>query len=670
MKSKDIENRTVGLNVKPLEPRSNKRLYQYGALFVAIIMVFSSIGYATIKLGEDGSGQKWFGDDSGLITNSNGKAWSATGANLQLAIWDLNSTGGTVDVGADITLSSSLRLYTDTAVDFHNHKVTLTAGISFINATDEIAANNLGLFNCVIKNVLIILPADYTTGSVIYLYLNEIWDKIRYNTFENIYIQNEDYYPSNHNYTAIHLDVSGHGSFYGNVFRDIHIWNCGKGIFIENNNDSGWANGNTFENIGIDNFNQGLRIEKGVNTFRSIILGASSYSKTAFNITGGDSNNFASCFCWDWHLADNPYYIWYLNSSNNYIETTNIWEDKITNYQSDSTYDDNVYDNGTGNHWKEQPKSATAIVAANNTREKWRYHWVCDGIADQDTLTDALKYLYANRYGLANGIGGRLILMEGDYWLNESFVNSYHTQGFVMQGQGNSTKLHLTADVTRGVVYIDHDNVVLRDMYIDAEGYDTIGVIRMAGVENVKIFNCDITGGGTGDSGIVMYRSWMKDICIENCRIYNNSQHGIELLSENVTVSNCYIFGNGATGIIHGNNCTIINNRICDNSGDGIGCMDNSIITGNSIFGNTGDGIDLDVSSTNNVVANNNICGNGGEQIRIGTDFNYVYGNLGYMTTFQTINATSYEAGFSWFNTTSNVLNVYNGTAWVSTTLT
>ena len=135
----NIENRTVGLNIKPLEPRrfiGNKRLYQYGALFVAIIMVFSSIGYATIKLGEDGSGQKWFGDDTGLITNSNGKAWTATGANLQAAIWDLNSTGGSItlpegDITTLETLLINLSQTPDLVIKGQGHQTRLITSGAF-----------------------------------------------------------------------------------------------------------------------------------------------------------------------------------------------------------------------------------------------------------------------------------------------------------------------------------------------------------------------------------------------------------------------------------------------------------------------------------------------------------------------------------------------------------
>jgi len=48
---------------------------------------------------------------NGTIQNSNGNSWTATGANIQQAIWDLNSTGGTVWIpSGNISLSSSLKI--------------------------------------------------------------------------------------------------------------------------------------------------------------------------------------------------------------------------------------------------------------------------------------------------------------------------------------------------------------------------------------------------------------------------------------------------------------------------------------------------------------------------------------------------------------------------------
>ena len=82
---------------------------QASITFVVIGLLIFSSGYAwTIKEGEDSTGQLYHGT-TGLITTSNGKAWTATGTNLQLAIHDLNGTGGTVNIPSTrITLTNVL----------------------------------------------------------------------------------------------------------------------------------------------------------------------------------------------------------------------------------------------------------------------------------------------------------------------------------------------------------------------------------------------------------------------------------------------------------------------------------------------------------------------------------------------------------------------------------
>jgi hypothetical protein len=69
------------------------------------------------------------------ITNSNGKYWAATGANLQLAITDLNSTnGGWVDFpgGIDMTVSSSINIWRNITVDFHGSTLTASGDIDVL----------------------------------------------------------------------------------------------------------------------------------------------------------------------------------------------------------------------------------------------------------------------------------------------------------------------------------------------------------------------------------------------------------------------------------------------------------------------------------------------------------------------------------------------------------
>ena len=72
------------------------------------------MGAVNIRLGTDGSGQDWFGITNGLITNSNGKAFPATGVGLQNAI-DENVTTYLPD-GTIILAASGVHYYSNTII--------------------------------------------------------------------------------------------------------------------------------------------------------------------------------------------------------------------------------------------------------------------------------------------------------------------------------------------------------------------------------------------------------------------------------------------------------------------------------------------------------------------------------------------------------------------------
>jgi len=83
-----------------LKLRTRTKVYiPITAVLVVAILLSSAIPVADIKLGTDGSGVNWFGAID-VITNSNGKYWTATGANIQLAIEDLTTGNGTVNIPA------------------------------------------------------------------------------------------------------------------------------------------------------------------------------------------------------------------------------------------------------------------------------------------------------------------------------------------------------------------------------------------------------------------------------------------------------------------------------------------------------------------------------------------------------------------------------------------
>jgi len=85
------------MNSSSVKDNKKSRFYQYGALIVACILISVYLVGSTITLKEPSGSTEGYWEDIKYIKNSNGKLWEATGSNIQLALWDLNSTsGGTV----------------------------------------------------------------------------------------------------------------------------------------------------------------------------------------------------------------------------------------------------------------------------------------------------------------------------------------------------------------------------------------------------------------------------------------------------------------------------------------------------------------------------------------------------------------------------------------------
>jgi len=112
-------------------------------VLLMIVVVFSSSNAWTIRQGENSTtGQIYYGSTE-LIYNTNGKAWTATGTNLQLAIYDLNSTGGAVYLpDGTITISSQVFLVDDIMLCGMGYSTILSADGSISNV-----ANMNGMLN-------------------------------------------------------------------------------------------------------------------------------------------------------------------------------------------------------------------------------------------------------------------------------------------------------------------------------------------------------------------------------------------------------------------------------------------------------------------------------------------------------------------------------------------
>jgi hypothetical protein len=249
-----------------------------------------------------------------LIRNSNGKYWELSGSNVQAAIDDLSSKGGTVWVGGNITLSSAIKPKSYVMVDFQNSVVTLASDVPFVNVT----ACRFGA----VKNVKVQVSTGHTSP-VILLYVppgGQWADRVRYMTFENIQITNPS--PSQHEYTGIRMDIRT-SNMAINTFRNIQMENCKNAIHLKSPGPTGWGNGNYFDNIWADGFEtlvwfDGCGIgnqDFNHNVFESVNGRASSWTKDGFKNINGQSNHFDQCGVSNWEAASSPNYDWSVASS-------------------------------------------------------------------------------------------------------------------------------------------------------------------------------------------------------------------------------------------------------------------------------------------------------------------------------------------------------------------
>lgn len=252
-----------------------------------------------------------------FIRNSRGNIWEATGDNIQLAIDDLGNDGGTVWVGSSVTITSPIYLKSNVQLDFQNNKITLGSNVEFVIFS--------GVSFAALRNAYIV-PSTYQTESIILMYLEPgagWYDQCRYNLIENIRIYESSAYTSHHNWTGLHIKMDGDSDITFNTFKDITIYGCKNGIVLESNNYGAYANGNTFQNIIISRYVNGIWFKgTGIESFESNLfqhvqfqtMGTSidptGYTDPCYGIRDvmGRSNHFDECMVWDWHLADDPQY--------------------------------------------------------------------------------------------------------------------------------------------------------------------------------------------------------------------------------------------------------------------------------------------------------------------------------------------------------------------------
>jgi len=163
------------------------------------------------------------------------------------------------------------------------------------------------------------------------------------------------------------------------------------------------------------------------------------------------------------------------------------------------------------NQWKTGKDAATIIVAASDSKNKYKADYICDGTADEVQIQAAIDDLPSQ--------GGKVILLEGTFQISEAIDKR---SNLIIEGQGRATSL-ISQNRTRIFFALSdttESNITLRDFYLDGNGSE------------------DTERGG---SPICFQR--VENFLAENIYVYEGAGHGIRVTdnSENGIIRNCTV---------------------------------------------------------------------------------------------------------------------------------
>jgi len=214
-------------------------------------------------------------------------------------------------------------------------------------------------------------------------------------------------------------------------------------------------------------------------------------------------------------------------------------------------------------------RSRTKIIAANNSLDKERADYVCDGTADEVQINTAITALA--------GLGGTVILLEGTFTIASSIILS---NNITLAGQGRGTKITTTEDIIM-ISAANKTGITISNLYIISGtasrgiSFSTVAlsIIKGCWVEGVYMNLLDL-GVCTG-------------VMIEGNFLIDGGTDGIFLDACERLVIASNIITDCATGIdLWGSNrCVISGNRTNLNAFDGILIAD-APSTRNLVHGN------------------------------------------------------------------------------------
>ena len=259
-----------------------------------------------------------------FIHNSNGKYWSATSSNIQLAINDLNNKSGTVWLPGNTTFIVTSTIIVNDNIELDMNKalvVCATDGMNVIELRDNASIHD--------GDIQTLWPfSDTKQYAVIYIQssINE-WKATKTRTVKNMRLYGDSGIPAGY---GIHLrgTTDGHSIYYvevENVVLKFHY----IGIYL-NQTGTAWVNANTFDNIRIDQPYYGIVLETedteavAGNTFTNLQISPASWSIACINLTSyWVYGNYFQGFIWDWNAAydiDNTRSAINISGGSNYID--------------------------------------------------------------------------------------------------------------------------------------------------------------------------------------------------------------------------------------------------------------------------------------------------------------------------------------------------------------
>jgi len=260
-------------------------------------------------------------------------------------------------------------------------------------------------------------------------------------------------------------------------------------------------------------------------------------------------------------------------------------------------------------------RSASRIVAAYDSLDKGRADYVCDGVADQAEINQAITDLAA--------AGGRVCLLEGSFYVSGT-INL--ASGVALSGQGYSSVISRVTGTLAWLITVSAGvtGASVADLCVDGKrsltGSNLYGCISLGGTYNFvsrcHVLSCKGHGVAVSGSCNAVTGSHISDTGRSGVFISTNS--GATITGNFITGSGQIISNAGVW--LYGSSCRAVlaSNVISGGTADGVDADSSAnrcTVTGNVITGNAGTGINFTGSEDYNVIVSNVVYGNTGGQI-------------------------------------------------------